>query len=230
MSGLDPLAALAAQLVANAQAAIAEAALDLGAATHALQAQLTVGDIITATVLPAENGSDRLQIFGQTIAARLPPGVNPGEQLALQVTGFTNAAILVRNLGAVDPQNPPPQPAIELPASAPDAPQRAVLRSVPTGEATPPEAPPSSPEPPTAAATTPSAPPLAPPRELFVAASVVPNPSAAAPPEADEAPPAPPDALEARIALTRTASAPPPTNPSAARPAQATPAPAAPAS
>ncbi len=199
MSGLDPLAAFAAQIVANAQAAIEEAALDLGAATQAFQAQLSVGDILTATVLPPENGSDRLSVLGQTIAARLPSGVNPGEQLQLQVTGFTSAAIIVRNLGVIDPNNPPPQPNIQVPAQ--NAPQTAVLRSAPPPAPAPPATAPANAAPPPPEVS------LAPPREIFVAASVVPTaaPNAQAPASAE--PPAPASAagaLEARIALNRT--------------------------
>ncbi len=214
MSGLDPLAAFAAQIVANAQAAIEEAALDLGAATKALQAQISVGDILTATVLPPENGSDRLDLFGQIVAARIPPGIAPGEQLQLQVTGFTSAAIVVRNLGVVDPENPPPAPNVQLPPTAPGAPQSAILRSGPPAASPSPQAVPASPN-----ATPPQRAPFAPPREIFVAASVVsanpPEPSPEAPPSAPAPPAAAPPAaaapgeVEARIVLGRAAPAPP---------------------
>src|ERR1700752_3114766 len=118
MSGLDPVAAFTAQVLAGAQAAIEEAQLNLGALLDDFKAQINVGDVLTATVMPPENGSDRISLLGQTITAQLPPGVYPGEALSLQVTGFTNTAILVRNLGVPDPTQPPP-PAPELPAPAP---------------------------------------------------------------------------------------------------------------
>ncbi len=130
MSNLDPLAAFALQAVANAQAAIEESTLNLGAVLTEFQAKLSVGDVLSATVLPAQDGTDRISLLGQTLTAQLPPGINPGETIALQVTGFTNTAIIVRNLGSVDPENLPERP--PLPAQSPDAPQSAVLRSTPS--------------------------------------------------------------------------------------------------
>ncbi len=205
MSGLDPLAALAAQAVANAQAAMDEAILNLGADVAALQAQISVGDVIAATVLPPQGGTDLLSFLGQTVAAQIPPGINPGETLLLQVTSFTNSTVTVRNLGTVDPDNPIPTVDVELTPPPADGPQSAVLTTQiipPTATPVPPAAAPapsttaaprtpasSTILPPVAApassatpASTPAppanaAPPanVAPPREVFVAASVRPN-------------------------------------------------------
>jgi hypothetical protein len=127
MSGLDPLAALAAQAVANAQAAMDQAILSLGADVAALQAQVNVGEVIAATVLPPQGGTDLLSFLGQTVAAQIPPGINPGETLLLQVTGFTNSTVTVRNLGTIDPQNPIPTVNPELAPPPTDGPQSAVL-------------------------------------------------------------------------------------------------------
>ena len=68
-----------------------------------------VGDVLTATVLPAQDGTDRISLLGQILPAQLPPGINPGETIALQVTAFTNSAVIVRNLGAIDPEEAPPE-------------------------------------------------------------------------------------------------------------------------
>src|SRR5271156_3035192 len=125
MSGLDPLAALAAQAVANAQAAMDQAILSLGADVTALQAQVNVGEVIAATVLPPQGGTDLLSFLGQTVAAQIPPGIHPGETLLLQVTGFTNSTVTVRNLGTVDPQNPIPTVNPELAPPPTDGPQSA---------------------------------------------------------------------------------------------------------
>lgn len=202
MSGLDPLAAFAAQAVANAQTAMDEAILSLGADVATLQAQVNLGDVIAATVLPPQGGTDLLSFLGQTVAAQIPPGINPGETLLLQVTGFTNSTVTVRNLGTIDPENPIPAVNPEIVAPSTNGPQSAVLTtqiapapsapepstpapssSVPT--ALPPvQAPPIASQPatpqqatPQSVSTTPAAPTanVAPPREVFVAASVRPN-------------------------------------------------------
>lgn len=229
MSGLDPLAAFALQAVANAQAALEDATLHLGSLFQDLRAQLAVGDILTASVLPPESGSDRLSILGQTVAAQLPPGILPGETIALQVSGFTARAVIVRNLGLVDPgttESDAQTPSgVSTPATAP--PTQAAARA-PTESA-----PPGNPSP-GARADGPGGTPiratplpdggsrLAPPRELFVAASVRPTPGreAASP---GPAPSASPGELEVRIAATRAASGLPHSSP--AEPAQRPPLP-----
>ena len=90
MSGLDhAVAALtAAQVLANADATIEQATIDLGIAVADLQAQISVGQVIVATVLPPQNGVDYISLLGQNVPAQLPPGINPGEAIAVQVTGF----------------------------------------------------------------------------------------------------------------------------------------------
>ncbi|HET9029870.1 MAG TPA: flagellar hook-length control protein FliK [Candidatus Aquilonibacter sp.] len=197
MSGLDPLAALALTAVANAQAAIEESTLNLGSLLADFQAQLSVGDVVRATVLPAQNGVDRLSLLGQTITAQLPPGINPGETLALAVTGFTNTAIIVRNLGVVADDAPLPEAPPQQ--STPGTPQRAVLRST----TPPPPAPASGIPPRPVVPPPPRAPsgPVAPPREIFVQAAVRSNPQASAP--AADVPTSPAPEVEARLAATR---------------------------
>lgn len=195
---MDPLAAFALQAVANAQAAIEEATLNLGSLISEFQAQLEVGDVLTATVLPPQDGTDRISLLGQTLPAQLPPGINPGETIALQVTGFTNTSIVVRNLGTVDPEEAPPEPP-PLPAQNGATPQSAILRS--PSPATPPSQQPQAP-----------APPVAPPRELFVAASVKPQTAPSAPAaQSPRAVPQQPAAhapvdVEARLIATRAST------------------------
>lgn len=198
MSGFDPLAALAADVAAVSQGA---AAIDLGVSIEILQAQLAVGDLLIATILPPQGGSDRLSMLGQTVLAQLPPGIDPGASLLLQITGFSGTQILVRNLGVVDPANPPPVVNVELPPPAPGTPQQAVLTTQSLPNAAPPASvgPPSSlyvassvrspqavsgtepPPTPAPASSPPPAPPqaspgpVAPPRAVFVAASVQQN-------------------------------------------------------
>ncbi len=214
MSGFDPLAALGAE-AALQQSSLA--AIDLGVAIEILQSQLTVGDLLTATILPPQGGSDLLSFLGQTVAAQLPPGIDPGQSLLLQVTGFTSSQILVRNLGVVDPANPPPTAQVALPPPAAGAPVTGTLTTVvpPQPAAGPAAAPASAPSAPAAppapsagvppgtataarapAAAAPLAPPpaatgtVAPPRSVFVAASVqpAPPPSEGAPVEAAAVP------------------------------------------
>jgi hypothetical protein len=218
MSGLDPLAALAAQAVANAQAAMDEAvlSLNLGVDVAVLQAQVNVGEVIAATVLPPQSGTDLLSFLGQTVAAQIPPGINPGETMALQVTGFTNSAVIVRNLGTIDPDNPIPTVNVELPPQEPGAPQSAILTTTIPVDAPPPiPAPPAMPSTPTNAN-------VAPPREVFVAASVQPVAPQVLEQIEEEVTNAG-SAVEARLALSR-ASGPPPPPPVQTPPAAPTPA------
>ncbi|MHB8140013.1 MAG: flagellar hook-length control protein FliK [Vulcanimicrobiaceae bacterium] len=164
MSASDPGSGLAAQAVAAAQNAIADATLQLGTAAI-LRADLQVGQVLDALLLPPQGGSDRVQILGQTVVAQLPPGIDPGQTLALQITGFSGNRILVHNLGPTEVANLPLPPS-ELPSSGP----RAALLTTPA---------PPSPTPP--ASWAPVTSPIAPSREVFVAASVRP-PIAGAPP------------------------------------------------
>lgn len=113
---MDPLAALGADAVAQAQAAMQEAALDLGAAADLLKQTIAVGDLLTATILPPENGVDRIAVLGRALAAQLPPGIHPGETVTLQVTALRGTQILVRNLGAADPQAPQQTPTLPISA------------------------------------------------------------------------------------------------------------------
>lgn len=181
MSGFDPLAAATARAVAGAQLAIETATLNLGVSAGAIQAQIQTGDLIEAIVLPPQNGSDRLSIFGKTIDAQLPPGVHPGAPLVLEVTGFSGQQIFVRNLGPADPLRPLPTVFIELPAER--------VASLPPSPVAQDDRAPSAALPLTVARTAevrspPTGGPVAPPREVFVAASV--RPSAAAVPIASK--------------------------------------------
>lgn len=167
MSGFDPLAAAAAQAVANAQHAIDVATLDLGTSAAALRAQIRTGDLLEAIVLPPQNGSDRLSLFGKTIDAQLPPGVHPGESLLLQVAAFSGTQIVVRNLGALDPALPKPSTIVAEPLTPPQSP--ATQPTVVSQAQTQSTAAQASAVPPRDSRADIS---IAPPREVFVAASV----------------------------------------------------------
>jgi len=183
--------------VAAAEAAMLEAAINLGVSAEVLQTQISVGDILAAKILPPQNGQDLVEMLGLRVAAQLPPGVHPGETLLLQVTGFAGTQIYVRNLGVPDPRNP-------LPVND------AVLKAPESSEIAQPAAP-ASPTKETAAQT----PPVSPPRAVFVAASVRQAPQAQAPqtqapapaPVERELPPV--HGLEARIAAAQAAKLPP---------------------
>jgi len=223
MSGLDPLA-LAAQAAANAQAAIDQAILNLGADAAILQAQVNVGDVIAATVLPPQSGSDLLSFLGQTVQAQIPAGIDPGQTLLLQVTGFTNSAVIVRNLGIQDPENPVPTVNPQLPPQPQGATQRATLVTITPLQPAPQQTASQQSASQQSASQQPAPVPiqqsivepagLAPPREVFVAASVTQNPPAAVPAsphiEAELADDTSSSDVEARIGLARaTPQAPP---------------------
>ncbi|HTX58972.1 MAG TPA: hypothetical protein VMH02_04780 [Verrucomicrobiae bacterium] len=220
---MGPLGALAAQ-AAQLQSQIA--AIDLGIQIEILQQQLSVGDLLEATVLPPQGGSDRLALLGLTVPAQLPPGIDPGESLLLQITGFANNQILVANLGTIDPNNPPQTATLQLPAPAGPVQQAILTAAVPVepppaspaaAAAAPPAAPASNAAPPSAApvqaAPVPAAPslaataapavaqstppPVAPSRAVFVAASV--QRAAFAPPGEQLARPASPSPPQAPL-------------------------------
>src|SRR5579885_396772 len=199
MSGIDPISA-----------ALNDAALMLGFPLEILQADLSAGDVLAATVLPPQNGHDLIEILGQQVAAQLPPTVRPGEVLLLRVTGFAGNQVLVENLGLADPET---AKAAQLQASSFPAdsapPQSATLTTVRPVAPQAAQSPPSS-----SAAPASSAPPapsrgpsVAPPASVFVAASVrSAEPSrAAAEALAQTIPARDADPLEARIAAAQTA-------------------------
>jgi hypothetical protein len=204
MAGLDPL---------NVNAALIDAALNLGVPVDILQTQISLGDLLAATILPPQQGQDLIEILGQRVVAQLPADVHPGDTLVLQVTGFRGNQILVRNLGAYDPANPLPLSRAVLPAESPK--QSGVLTTIRAQQQQQVAAPqPSTSQPSTAPAAAGSAP-VAPPREVFVAASV--RPQTAAPQSGAEAvrtPPAQnaaaqpevPPPVETRIASAQTAA------------------------
>lgn len=211
MSGIDPAAAIASR-IATAEAVMLEAAINLGVSAEVVQAQIGTGDILAAKILPPQNGQDLIEILGQRVTAQLPPGVHPGETLLLQVTGFSGAQILVRNLGAPDPRNPMPVSDIVLVS----------VESVETQQQqqTPPQL--TQPGQAQPAAAQPQSPPVSPPRAVFVAASVRQAPAPqAVPPQirALAAPAAFVQGVEARIAAAQAAKIPP----AAAAPASASP-------
>ena len=180
MSSVDPLAVLAAQLAAT-QSGAPDASLDLGDVSQILQAQLAAGDILEATILPAQGGQDLISILGQTVVAQLPTDVHPGDVLLLQVTGFQGNQILVRNLGVQDPNNPVATFIPDLPASAEGSTVAATLTTI-VGEPAAAPPPVASPQNPVAVEIPPSvSPPIAPPASVFVAASVRPSPAAQGP-------------------------------------------------
>ncbi|HEY9179469.1 MAG TPA: flagellar hook-length control protein FliK [Candidatus Baltobacteraceae bacterium] len=211
MSATDPLAAISAR-VAAAESAMLEAAINLGVSAEILQAQISIGDILPAKILPPQNGQDLIEIAGQRVAAQLPPGVNPGETLLLQVTAFAGTQIYVRNLGTPDARNPLPVNQTVLNASGDEPPvQSATLKTIGIPE---PDAPQQSqqaqqPQQPQQAQQALRTQPVSPPREVFVAASVRQAPAPPAPP-VQTVPAAPPvHGVEARIAAAQTAKLPP---------------------
>jgi len=160
------------QAVLAAQTTIAEATLDLGAIAQSIVAQLKTGDLLSALVLPPSGGVDHISLFGQSLPAQLPPGLAPGDTLVLQVTGFSPTQIFVRNLGTVDPQNPPAIMQVEIPSESAPA-QATLIAGSPVAHAPVP-----SQQSGNAAASSQTASPrssIAPPVEVFVAASVQPS-------------------------------------------------------
>lgn len=216
MSGLDPLAAITARIAA-AEAAMLEAAINLGISADVLQAQISTGDILAAKILPPQNGQDLIELLGQRVSAQLPPGVHPGETLLLQVTGFAGTQMYVRNLGTPDPRNPLPVTDIVLasPENGASA-QTAVLSTMRTGEPSTPAPPPAAQEPePAQNPATSQPPPISPPRAVFVAASVRQAPQSQATPVQNAQAPSIPtpsaiiEGVEARIAAAQAAKLPP---------------------
>lgn len=219
MSGIDPLAAITAR-VAAAEAAMLDAAINLGVSAEVVQAQISTGDILAARILPPQNGQDVIEILGQRVTAQLPPGVHPGETLLLQVTGFSGAQIFVRNLGTPDPRNPLPVSNIVLIEPESAEPQQAQ-----------PQPQQVQPQQTQAQQTQTQSAPVSPPREVFVAASVRLAPSTQAPPAHAPSVPAPAafvQGVEARIAAAQAAKIPPVATPAtqSAVPAQRAQAPA----
>lgn len=129
MSAADPLDGITAR-VAAVQAAMLEAAIDLGASADALQAQVAIGDVLPAQVLPPQNGQDAIALLGQRVAAQLPPGLQPGETVLLQVTGLSRTQIFVRNLG----------PATAGAPAQSEAPPRTVFAAAPAAQVAAPAA------------------------------------------------------------------------------------------
>lgn len=200
MSGIDPLLALMSARVAAAEAAMLEAAINLGVSTEELQAQIGIGDILAAKVLPPQGGQDLIEILGQPVVAQLPPGVHPGETLLLQVSGFAGTQIYVRNLGTPDPANPLPvvETVLKAPPPANESPTQAQGQTQTSPVQTQTQAQPGA---------------VSPPRAVFVAASVrqaSPQPAqlAQAPQSPQMQQTTPLRGLEARIAAAQAAKVP----------------------
>jgi hypothetical protein len=243
---VDPVGLSGAAVNALIDAELAALAAD----AQALQAQLTPGDVVQATVLPSNGLTDLVQINGNRVAAALPPSLRPGDVIQVQVTAFDGDQILLQMLEA---ETPPPSGATPpSPGAAPPA--------TPSGAAPGPPAPPGSapaaPANPLATASPVPGRAAIPPTAVFVAVAVragenlpppPPAPVAGAPTNVILPPPAKPSAvpfpllsgtqpssIEARLAAART-GLPPPTPPAgasggpAAPPAPSPPASSAPA-
>jgi hypothetical protein len=154
-AGANPTAAAVEALIAAEVNALAADAV-------VLQNAVTVGQVVTAQVLPSNGLTDLITILGSRVAASLPPNLVPGDQFTAQVTGFNGPQILLQVLGAAEP------------ATDAEAP--------PPGLTTSAETPPAPPTPLQAAASGPALPAgvsrsVAPPPAVFVAASVRPAPA-----------------------------------------------------
>ena len=186
----------------------------LAADAQALGAQVAVGDVVTATVLPPNGLTDLLNILGNRVAAALPPNLLPGDVITAQVTGFEGTQIMLQVLSSSPPppaSSPAPPPLAAAPppttsSSAPAAlPQPAVAVSAPPLTVPAPSVPatpvPATPAP--AAVAAPLTPAIAAPVTAAVAVAVPTTPAPTAPPAAADAatsgaaaPPAPaPSAL-----------------------------------
>jgi hypothetical protein len=163
---VDPAAAAAASTTAAVDAIITAELNALAADAQALGQQVSVGDVVPATVLPSNGLTDLLSILGNRVAASLPPTLTPGDQITVQVTGFNGTQILLRVLAASEQAAPSTAAPIPLPVS--DPPAGTASASLPGSAAA---APPSSPPPPPGLASGSVAPPAA----AFVAASIRPN-------------------------------------------------------
>ncbi len=133
-------------------AAIAAELNALAADAQALQQQVSVGDVVTATVLPSNGLGDVLNILGSRVAASLPPTLVPGDVITAKVTGFNGTQILLQVLSSTS--GPVPATTAASPAAAP-----------PSGPTT------TAPSPPSATA----------PSSASVAASIRPNAPAPSP-------------------------------------------------
>ena len=202
---VDPVASGSTGAAATIDALIAAELNALAADAQALQSQVTVGQVVSAQVLPSNGLTDLISILGNRVAAALPPTLTPGDVFSAQVVGFDGPQILLQIL---DASAPPPAGETPLPADASPVPLE------------------TAPSPFLAAATRPLpdgvTPSVAPPRAVFVAASVRPappaaEPAAASPASAGPEPSAPPAAqpaptavvladIEARLAAARAGS------------------------
>jgi hypothetical protein len=199
---------LTAAVTANADlAALIDAELAaLAADAQALRALLVEGAVVTARVMPSNGLTDLLEIAGRRVAASLPPTVRPGEAVQVQVTGFDGDRILLRIVGtgadaAVEPG--PPNLALVPDAAIAPLPPSATVPEAPAPVASaPPAAPPTPPGQGAAAFAAVQS------RASVVPAQAVPNAAVELPAQTVIATPEP-TSIEARIAATRAAVAPP---------------------
>ena len=117
---IDPLAAGVADPAALIDAEIAVLAAD----AQALRAELVQGAVVAARVLASNGLTDLLEIAGRRVAASLPPGPQPGDTLAVQVTGFDGDRILLQ---IVAPRANAPSEALPSASSSSAASSSAVL-------------------------------------------------------------------------------------------------------
>ena len=94
--GASVSAATAEQLIAAEVSALAADAVELANS-------VTVGQVVTAQVLPSNGLTDLISILGNRVAAALPPNFVPGDQFTAQVTGFNGPQILLQVLAGADP-------------------------------------------------------------------------------------------------------------------------------
>jgi len=188
--GANVAAAAGAAAAADAalQALIASELNALAADAQALQAQVSVGQVVTAQVLPPNGMTDLINVLGNRVAAALPPTLSPGDVFTAQVTGFDGPQILLQILSTADPA----QALAEAPPAA----------APPEAPATPLQAAATRPDLP--AEVTPS---VAPPPAVFVAASVRPAVLTTPSSQPALAPPAMLADIEARLAAARAGSA-----------------------
>jgi hypothetical protein len=228
MSGVDPLAALAAgggDLAAMIDAELAQLAAD----ANALGALLVEGVVVNARVLPSNGLTDLLEIAGRRVAASLPPTVRPGDVLQVKVTGFEGGRILLQIVAtgadaAVEPGPPnvplAPDPAAFVAASirpaanvAPAASQAPAAAPAPVDELPPPAVAPGRPGITTEFTSAVSRANVAPP----TGTAAPPSPAAPSPtpPRGAVVAPAEPSSIEARVAASRATAAQPNAPPSA---------------
>jgi hypothetical protein len=170
---VDPAAAAGSSGAAGVDALIAAELNALAADAQALQQQVSVGDVVSATVLPSNGLSDLLNILGNRVAAALPPTLVPGDVITAQVTGFNGTQILLQILATNQPSSTSSGTGVATSPNLSGLPSATSTASPPAAASTPAAPPPAT------AGPAPAPPPpggsLAPPVAVFVAGTVRPN-------------------------------------------------------